>query len=222
MFLLVPVLGAAVHAQTKDSPSDEAVKSTGKAERRLDNISFRMTLKTEWFSERDGDLFNESLETYETSVPDRYHSISENGSNRVETIIIGEKTYRRINDNDWESVAVPPLRKAGDASSVALFGELAGGARLPIGEGKFVAKGTIDGHEVTMYEVRTVRRDSTPEGGARTETKTYYIDNAGLIVRRVIEHEFAGDKRFMRSTANYSYGDIRIEEPITPVATRKR
>jgi hypothetical protein len=61
---------------------------TGKAERRLDNMSFRMTMKTEWFTQRDGDIFTESLETFATSQPDRYHTISETGGNRVETIVV--------------------------------------------------------------------------------------------------------------------------------------
>jgi hypothetical protein len=209
-------LGADAFGQKKGDASDEAARLTGKSERRLDSISFRMTLKTEWFAEQDGLVERESLETFATVQPNRYHSISETGSTRIETIVVGDKTFRRTNDSDWESVAVPPIRKFGDASTVAFFGELAGGAALPQGKGKFVAKGTIDGEEVSMYEVRTVRQDNTPERSVRTETTTYWINNDGLIVRRIIEHAFSGDKRVMRSTADYTYTDISVDEPILP------
>lgn len=68
-----------------------------------------------------------------------------------------------------------------------------------------------------MYEVRTALSDSTPDGITRVDTTQFWINNAGLIVRKVIEQDFAGDRRFMRSVANYSYKNIRIEEPTLPV-----
>lgn len=215
------VLSTAAFAQQKASESDQIVTVTGKAERRLDSISFRMTLKTEWFTERDGDIFTEALETFVKAEPDRYQSISQAGQTRVETVVVGNKTFRRTDDADWASVAVATIRKSGDESTAARFGELAGGAFFPVGSGKLIDKGTIDGVEVSMYEVRNVLQDRTTERGSRTETKTYWINNDGLIVRRVIEHEFQGDKRLMRSTANYSYIGIRVEEPILPVTAKK-
>lgn len=215
------VNAAAQVRESKESASEQAVRTTGKAERRLDNISFRITLKTEWFAERDGEVFKESQESLTVESPDRYQSINESGEGRTETIVIAGKSFRRINDGDWESVAVPPIRKAGDPNFAARFGDLAGGASRPVGEGKLVARGTLEGQEVSMYEVRNVRRDSTPEGSSRTESATYWINNDGLIVRRIVEHEFANDPRIMRSTANYTYSNISIDEPILPVTAKK-
>jgi hypothetical protein len=209
-------------AQTKKKDSDEAVRSTGIAERRLDNMAFRMTLRTEWFTERDGEVFRETVETFTAAPPDRYQHINEDRGNRTETIVVADRTFRRINDSDWESVAVPSIKKVGSPETVAMFGELAGGAVLPRGTGKFVTKGTIGAVEVSLYEVLQVRKDRTEDGGGRTELTRYYINSDGLIVRRVIEHEFTGDTRFMRSTADYTYENIRIEEPTIPNPVRNK
>lgn len=211
----IGVWASDISAQSQTPESDEAVRTTRKAERRLDNMPFRVTLRTEWFTERDGEVFRESVETFTAARPDRYHLIDETGGNRTETIVVADRTFRRINDSDWESVAVPPIKKAGSAEAVAMFGDLAG-ASISNGAGKFVTKGVLGAVEVSLYEVMQIRRDRTDEASGRTELTRYYINNDGLMVRRVIEHEFFGDKRFMRSTADYAYENIRVDEPTIP------
>ena len=213
----VPAFG-----QKAKQTSDEVGTITGKAERKLDNASFRVVLTTEWFTERDGTSFNKITETFATINPDRFQIISETGGTRVETLVVADKTFRRTNEEDWESVATSPARKAGSEASVARFGELAGGAVYPIGNSKFVSRGTIDGQEVSMYEARAVQSDNSKEGMTRTETTQFWINNGGQIVRKIIEQDIAGDKRFMRSVANYSYTDIRIEEPIMPIKAKDK
>lgn len=222
-FFAVFAIGSAApaYAQKALPTSDEVGRVTGKAERKLDDASFRVVLTTEWYTERDGSLFNKITETYAAIQPDRYQTISETGGTRIETLVVGEKTFRRTNEEDWESVARSPIRKAGSEAAVAMFGELAGGAFHPAGIGTFVAKGTIDGQEVSMYEVRTVRSDSSKDGMTRTETTQFWINSDGHLVRKITEQEIAGDKRFMRSVANYSYTDISIEEPLMPVKSEK-
>lgn len=212
------VASAPAFGQKAVMTSDEVGRVTGKAERKLDNASFRVVLTTEWFTERDGTSFNKITETFATLNPDRFQIISETGGNRIETLVVKDKTFRRTNDDDWESVAVSPVRVAGSDAAAARFGDLAGGAFEPKGIGKFVSRGTIDGLEVSMYETKTIQADSTKGGMTRTETTQSWIDTEGRLVRKITEQEIAGDdKRFMRSVANYSYTDIRIEEPIIPV-----
>ena len=218
-FFAVFAIGSAAPAygQKAVPTSDEVGTITGKAERKLDNASFRVVLTTEWFTERDGSSFNKISETFATINPDRFQIISETGGTRIETLVVDGKTFRRTNQDDWESVATSPATKAGNEASVAMFGGLAGGAVFPIGNSKFITKGTIDGQEVSMYETRAVQSDNAKDGMTRTEFTQFWINNSGHLVRKIVEQDIAGDKRFMRSTANYSYTDISIEEPIMPV-----
>lgn len=218
-FFAVFTIGSSAPAfgQKAAPTSDEVGRITGKAERKLDNLSFRVVLTTEWFNERDGEPFSKITETFATINPARFQIISETGGTRIETLVVNDKTFRRTNEEDWESVATSPVRRAGSEASAAKFGELAGGAFDPAGTSKFVSRGTIDGQEVSMYENVSVRSDGKKDGVTRTETTQYWINNDGLLVRKIVEQVTAGDKRFMRSVANYSYTDIRIEEPIIPI-----
>lgn len=218
-FFAVFAIGSSAPAfgQKAAPTSDEVGRLTGRAERKLDNASFRVVFTTEWFTERDGTPFSKITETFATINPDRFQLISETGGTRIETLVVNDKTFRRTNEEDWESVANSPVKKAGSVESAVRFGELAGGAFDPTGTSKFVSRGTIDGQEVSMYENVSVRSDGKKDGVTRTETTQFWVNNDGMLVRKVIEQETAGDKRFMRSVANYSYTDIRIEEPIIPI-----
>jgi len=213
---VLPALG-----QKNRNVSDESGRTVGRAERKLDNLSFRVVLTTEWFTERDGDAFNKSIETFTAEQPARYQYITENGDKRIETVTVESKTFRRVNDGDWESVAVSPFKRSGDASTVARFGEFEGGAFFPLGATRLIGRETIDGLSVTHYEVSKVLADSTPNGITREETIHVWLNGEGFIVRKVTEQTMFADKRFMRSVANYSYDDIRIEEPILPVRENK-
>ncbi len=218
-FFAVVALGSTVPAIAQKSKviGDEAVAAAGLAERKLDNVAFRVVLTTEWFAERDGEAFNRSVETFTAVQPDRFQSISEVNGTRIETIVVEGRTFRRTNDDEWESVATPPIKRAGSQSTTLRFGAFEGGAVFPAGNGKFVARGTIDGQEVTQYETRKVLADSTPGGSARVETSQVWINNDGLIVRKVTEQQTTGEPRFMRSVALYMYDNIKVEEPILPV-----
>lgn len=209
-------------AQEDKAASDQVVVTAGRAERRLDNMPFRMVLTTEWFTAREGERMTRSVETFAMIPDDRYHWITEVNSTRIETITVGRKTFRRTDGSDWESVATSPASKAGANAPAGLFGDLAGGAILPKGVGRFVARGTIDGQEVTMYELKEQLADRIEGGTSRMNTTQYWINNDGLIVRRIIEQDIKGDRRFMRTTANYTYSDIRIEEPILPIRLEEK
>ncbi len=219
VFIAVFVVGSSVSAvaQNAKAESDDIVRLAGRAERKLDNATFRVVLTTEWFTERDGEPFSKATETFAAVQPGKYQSITETGGTRIETIVSDGRTFRRTNEADWESVAVPPIKKAGNEAASAMFGDLAGGATVPAGTGKFISRGTIDGQEVSMYELRVTRSDNKKGGITRVDTTQYWINTQGLIVRKIIEQDIAGDKRFMRSIANYAYGDIDIDEPILPV-----
>lgn len=213
---LIFVAVAPAFSQKAKSPADDAAAIVGIAERKLDNAAFRVVLTTEWFDRRDGETINRSIETFATALTDKYHYITENGSTRIETIVIEGITYRRTNDDDWESVANPPIKKAGSPEAAARFGAYEGGSHTPMGNGKLIARGTIDGQEVTQYEIRKVSADSTPDGMTRSEITSVWINRAGLIVRKIVEHDMVGDTRFMRATSNYTYGDIQIAAPVIP------
>ncbi len=218
VFLVVFALGlvGTATAQQRGLTSSEIVTITSLAERKLGSISYQTTLTTEWFTERDGELTSRDTYFFATVQPERYHWIMENAANKIETVVVDGRTFRRVKDADWESVAVSPAIKSGNAQTVARFGELNGGSFQPAGTGKFIARGTIDGLEVTQYETRNTLRDSTAKGKTRVDTTQYWIDNEGLIVRKIIEQDMPDDKRFMRSVSTYEYNDIKIVEPIIP------
>lgn len=216
LFLLLTAAAVPTFSQKTKLPSEDIPAAVGIAERKLDSASFRVVHTTEWFDRRDGDVINRSVETFATVPTDRYQYITENGSTRIETIVIEGTTYRRTNDEDWESVAVPPIKKAGSYESAARFGAYEGGSHTPMGNGRLIARGTIDGQEVTQYEVRKVSADSTPDGMTRSEITNVWINREGLIVRKIVEHDMVGDTRFMRATSNYTYGDIQIAAPVIP------
>lgn len=206
-------------AQKSQAPGDDAAGIAGIAERKLDHESFKVVMTTEWFDRKGGQVTRRYVETF-AQAPDKYQTITEIGSSRIETIVIDDKTYRKNNDEDWESVAVAPIKKAGSPEAAARFGAYEGGSHIPVGNGKLVARGTIDGQEVTQYEIRKVLADSTPDGITRVETTNVWINGSGLIVRKITEHETSGQNLFMRSTSSYSYGDIRIVAPEVPTGIK--
>ena len=223
VFVFLSAIGGSSTAfgQKGEPTSDDIVILAGKSERRLDNASYRGVMTVEWFNQRGGDVFTASRETFVAAQPDRFQWISENGATRIETIVIGEDMYRRTGDGDWETVATSRARR-GDPSAARFFGDLAGGAKFPTGTGKFVSRGTIDGQDVWMYELRNDRMDTKTGEIVRTDTTQYWINKDGMIVRKIIDQDFAGEKRFCRSTTNYVYGDIRVDEPTVPVKTEDK
>lgn len=206
-------------AQKSKAAGDDAAGTVGIAERKLDSATFRVVVTTEWFDRKDGDVVRSYKETF-AQAPDRYQTIAEIGSSRIETIVIEDKTFRKNNDEEWESVAVAPIKKAGSPEMAARFGAYEGGSHTPLGNGKFVARGTIDGQEVTQYETRKVLADSNPDGMTRVETTNVWINRDGMIVRKITEHEQSGTSSFMRATSNYVYGDIRIVAPEVPTGIK--
>ena len=129
-----------VLAQKVKAPAGDPAATVGLADRKLDSASFRVVHTTEWFNRRDGDVTNRSVETFATAPTERYQYITENGSTRIETIVIEGTTYRRTNEEDWESVAVPPIKRAGSAEAVARFGAYEGGSHTSMGNGKLIAR----------------------------------------------------------------------------------
>lgn len=175
-----------------------------KAEEFTQSENYRLRKNSKTYKKPDKTLMYFFDETIEFLMSGNSRSIAENGSSDGsktlrETIIIGEKTYTRINQGSWQTSASRSTSNSQDYSSV---------------EHLYKGKVSIDEQEFDLYESKYISK--TIKGGRDFITTTVvksWFDKKGRIFRK--EEEIETNNTITKRIYEYEYGiSVKIESPI--------
>ncbi len=147
-------------------------------------------------------------------APDRYHMVREaersaGNINKIETIIVGQKTFMKMGDGPWRKFPVNVGELIAQFRDPKVIDELSKSAEI-----KFVGPDTLDGSPTMVYQYTY----SDPQGkGFKTTAKTWI----GVANNLPLKTESEGESEVMGKTLNskstityYDYdADIKIERP---------
>ncbi|CAN5357608.1 hypothetical protein BH10ACI1_BH10ACI1_01620 [soil metagenome] len=187
-------------AEFKAVQKKSADKTAGK------NYSIKKTSKT--YKKSDKSLMYFFNETSEYLLPDSSRSVVENGSASggstvTETIRIGQKTYTRLNNGEWQTTEA---RTNNSQNAQVTSGNTA----------EYTYKGKVELNEMPadLYESKYVTK--TDKGGRDFITTTIvksWFDKNGILLKT--EESIETNNSTTQRVTEYEYGaNINIEAPI--------
>lgn len=211
IFILTIILfnAALIFGQEKSLEKSTFESVVDRATKKLIGKTYRSTSLYEVF-EYDTSTPAKSVKSITEQVPpDRFRWLSETAGQKIETIRIGGKSYKRENDGQW-------ILESGAGAGAGM----GCGASMESESYKVSEKVQLNGAVVNLYEgierwksVYCGSNDGDPE----VWTKRFWISTDGLLLKTEDITEIP-DKKFMRRNVTvYEYDlKIKIEAPVKP------
>lgn len=208
------IINVAAQDELKAFTREELEALKKNASEKLKGKTYRSVETSESFIRQDfiGNFVNKT--TYEIVPPDRRRSIIEtkeaSGVRRDEWIYIGNRTFHKKGDEDWQEISViSEGRGSGGGRGIAIVSEMP----EKTVEYKLTRKQIINDQETDLYEVINTSRYES--GYSIIFKDRTWFNQDGLFVKTEYERTNTNSTGFFRVTKEYEYDpNIRIEAPL--------
>jgi hypothetical protein len=180
----------------------------------MEGKKLRIVTVDEQFENQSPTPVSFSKSIREILPPDRNRRIYEtrtvNGIERIEYIDIGEKSFMRRNDGEWEIYA-PTGMGMGNGS-----GYEDGIPKVEITTVKTLTRGeTINNQTVDLYKTVVSKKFIYPtKTFTEISTESFWFDRSGKMLKSIREFQDGARNSLSRTTVEYEYNpNLKIEEP---------
>lgn len=207
-------------AQEKVVTEEELTALKNNAYGKLKDKIYRVTMISKSYknaSDLSPNYFINEVSEY--VPPDRVRRLretkNEQGASRTEAILIGQKTYVKLKNEDWKEL--PPLE---DKSFGGIKADVSD--RQKTVEVKYKGQTTIKNQSADLYEIRVTRKYDSPTFRSITvDIERYWLNKDGMFLKRESESKRDSEKAILHIIWEYEYDpSIKIEAPIIKSAPK--